>query len=374
MKKQILIWLLMGILGPQAIWATTATIMRVEGKVVEIDIGALRGISVGMTADILSEAGRVVHPITGEDYGSRKVKIGEMTIEHVNAETALGRLTVMYAPVKVGDVAEGLIAIPSAQERMQMEIDEARSEIKSLARNLAEEIKANKKAIEDLRKTLQRVGSSEKRLQGVMNAVQNMREKLVLVESRVGTLEQQQQILIAKDTAEVDVLGKLNINDLGVLTRGAGEEIILRVGDRSYKLNFETNKLEETQQPPVVVPTMEQPATTLPMPQTEISPPVVEASPKIEERIDDLFAEDKPEEPAEWYYQWQILAPVFGFVGILLAGLILMMKRRKRGGGSSGGKNKKGRGNSGFEEVEEEETMVDDLDDLPELETAEEEK
>ena len=179
-------------MGAGALWGASANITKVEGNRIEIDIGSSRGVVVGMTADVLSDAGRIVHPVTGEDYGTRRVKIAEMAIIGVEPESAVGRLMVIYAPVKPGDTADGLVVIPSAEERMHMDIDEARAEIRALARDLADEINGNKKAIDDLRRTLTRIGSSERRLNSVMNAVQNMRERMVVMQSRMTQIEEYQ--------------------------------------------------------------------------------------------------------------------------------------------------------------------------------------
>ena len=345
--KRLVFFISVFALMAQGAWGTTATIVRVDGRQVTIDLGSARGIVVGMTADVLTEAGRIVHPVTGEDYGLSRVKIGEIQIEKVDLETSVGRLTVTYAPVKAGDVVDGLVILPSPEEKMRMDIDEARGEIRALARSLTEEIKSNQKAIEDLRQTLQRIGSSEQRLQSVMNAVMNMRERLVVVDSRISTLEEQQKIA---QESEGDVLGKLNINDLGVLERGAGEEIFLRVGDRTYRLNFEANRMEAAVPP---VPTaVGQPQPTLPG-----------AAPLQDGSLDALFPES--EVPTPWFMSWWFLIGVFGFIGLLAGAAVLLAKMKQRAGAQNA------MSDTEFEEVNEE-AMVDELpDDLPELELAE---
>ena len=122
---KLYIWMFLGLLIPQSAWGATANITKVESKKVTLDIGATRGIVTGMKADILTNTGLVVHPVTGEDYGNRRVKIGEIEIVGVSAESSIGRIDVAYGPINVGDMVDGLVAIPSEQERMQMDIDEA---------------------------------------------------------------------------------------------------------------------------------------------------------------------------------------------------------------------------------------------------------
>ena len=101
-----------------------------------------------------------------------------------------------------------------------MELSQTQSEIKALARSLADEINANKKAIADLRGTLRSISSSEKRIKGLVNAVRNMRERLVTYEGRLVTLEEQQQAMIVSDTAEVKTLSEADLYELKVLRRG----------------------------------------------------------------------------------------------------------------------------------------------------------
>jgi len=363
MKRLTACWVLLLLTLPQVAFGASAKVVRLEGKTVEIDIGATRGIELGMRADVLTEAGGIVHPVTGEDYGAQRVKIGELEIREVRAETAIGQLMVVYAPVKVGDIVDGLIAIPSAEERMLMDIDEARAEIKALARSLADEIKNNQKAIEDLRRTLQRIGSSERRLRSVMNAVQNMRERMVVIESRVVTLEEQ-QATIAQDTAEVDVLGKLNVSDLGVLERGGGEEIFLRVGDRTYRLNFEANRMD------AVAPS-----------EMDVSAASSDGAPSLDEPIDDLFGEEgetegegEGEAETPWYMAWWFLGAVFAVIGLAAGAAVLMLKKKK--GDSASPQPEMDADDDvaadGFEELDEDEIIEDLPDDLPELEPAEE--
>ena len=345
MKQKIVIFVDVFLIGTNALWGASANIIKVEGDRVEIDIGSARGIVVGMTADVLSDAGRVVHPVTGEDYGPRKVKIAEMAVLSVKSESAIGRLTVVYAEVKAGDIADGLIAIPSPEERMQMDIDEARAEIKALARDLADEINGNKKAIDDLRRTLQRVGSSERRLQSVMNNVQNMRERMVVMQNRMAQIEEH-QASIESDSAEV-------------ATRERIDEIEVRM-----------EKLEAQQEEMTVMATQ---ATTM-----RDTSQVVATSPQMDESLEDLFAEDEPEpEETPWYSSMWFLGIIGALVvGLIAAGVILFLKKKK-GSDTSGDAGDELEDadleDDGFEVVDDDELVEELPDDLPELEIAEEE-
>ena len=201
--------------GATSLYGAQAKVVKVKEKAVHIDVGSDRGIEVGMLADIYRQAEPIIHPVTGENLGSPRVKIGRIEIRKVESTSAVGYLLNQYAPVLPGDTAEGIEIDPTPEEEMQADVNEARAEIKALARSLADEIKANQKAIADLR----RIGSSEWRLTSLINTVKNMRERMVSIESKLTTLEEQQMEIIAQDTAEVDRMGMADVSELGVLKR-----------------------------------------------------------------------------------------------------------------------------------------------------------
>ncbi|MFT5365974.1 MAG: hypothetical protein ACI8V2_000916 [Candidatus Latescibacterota bacterium] len=342
---KLYMWMFLALLMPQVVWGATANITKVETKKVVIDVGASRGIVVGMKADVLTSAGQVVHPVTGENYGNRRVKIGEIEIQSVNSESATGTILVVYGTINVGDIVEGLVVIPSAQERMHMEIDEARSEIKALARSLADEIKGNQKGIEDLRRSLQRVGSSEQRLRQVMNAVQNMRERMVVFENRMTTMETQQQTMIMQDSSEVSVK------------------------DQVFEMEQRIKELEKQQ---AELETMSMKMATMPDP-VQMPP---QATSPAEDEIGALFPdEEEPVAESPWYLTWWFLAIVFAVIGLGVAAAVLMLKK-KRAQSAAGGAGEADGGISmddGFDELDGDDLIEDLPDDLPELETADDE-
>ena len=312
----ILTFCLFCMADPSSLFGATAKVVKAGPTSIQIDIGSDRGVSEGMVADVYKEAGRIIHPVTGEDYGVRRVKIARIEIINVNNKTADGRYLLQYAPVQPGDVVDGIAANPTREEQLQNEINEARSEIKALARSLADEIKNNQKSIEDLRQTLRRIGSSEKRLNSVLNAVRNMRERMVIIENKMEFLEEQQNEMVMQDSSEVNLLSSLDINELGVLQRGAGDEVYLQVGNKMYRLDFEGNQVAEV--------------TTGDVAQ---SPAAMEGemtgSPVSEEDL--LFEEDPMEEATPWYMNWQIAAGVL-FLGLVGAAAVLFLKKRKQSG------------------------------------------
>lgn len=339
---KLYIWMFLGLLMPQVALGATANITKVGPKKVVIDIGASRGIVVGMKADILTHTGQVVHPVTGEDYGNRRVKIGEMEVQSVDIESAEGRIVVAYGTINVGDIVDGLVAIPSEQERMQMDIDEARSEIKVLARSLADEIKSNQKGIDDLRRSLQRVGSSEQRLRQVMNAVQNMRERMVVFENRIANMEQQQQVMIEQDSAEVSV-----------------RDQVAEMEQRIKQLEVQQAELENMSMKVVAMTDSSDAQTTEPMAQAD--------------DLGALFPEEEEVPESPWYLSWWFLAIVFGIIGIAAAGAVLMLKKKQAQGDAGAADDGELAMDDGFDEVETDDLIEELPDDLPELETADDE-
>lgn len=345
MKQFIVIFFATCLMGAGALWGASANITKVDGNRIEIDIGSSRGIVVGMTADVLSDAGRIVHPVTGEDYGARRVKIAEMAIVNVGSESAVGHLIVIYAPVKPGDMADGLVAIPSPEERIQMDIDEARAEIKALARDLADEINGNKKAIDDLRLTLNRVNSSERRLRSVMNEVMNMRERMVVMQGRMQQIETY-QASIENDSSEVATRERIDEIEARMSTLESQQEELTTMAMQTRPVRTDSGR-------------------------TEMKPP------SLDEPIDDLFTDEEGVvEETPWYMSLWFLGIVVALVGVLVGGAILFMKKKKGGDSSAAGDDMLDDDvldDGEFEEVVDGD-MVEELpDDLPELETAEEE-
>ena len=300
-----------------ALYGAQAVVIKADEKTVRVDVGADREIEEGMAADVYRQTEAIIHPVTGEDLGSPKVKIARIEIREVGPNFSVGRYVVRYAPVRPGDLVEGLEAAPSPEEQIRMELSQARSEIKALARSLADEINANKKAIADLRGTLRNISSSEKRIKGLVNAVRNMRERLVTYEGRLVTLEEQQQAMIVSDTAEVKTLSEADLHELKVLRRGDEDAIYLTVGDRVYRLSFEENRLIEE-----------------PLSRTVSADVSGETAPPAEGGMvspaDELFGEeDLGEGEKPWYLAYWWVALPLGLLGAVVLFLVKLMGRKQ---------------------------------------------
>lgn len=316
MKNYIIFSVLVGLLtGSTVLYGAKARVIKVQEKMIHLDLGSERGVQVGMLADIYRQTKTIFHPVTGENLGSPRVKIGRIEIRKVEPMSAVGYLVNQYANVFPGDLAEGIKIAPTIEEKTRTDLDEAQLEINTLARNLANEIKVNQKTIGDLRRTLRRIGSSERRLTSLINTVKNMRERMVSIESKVTTLEEQQMEMISQDTAEVGMIGSEDISDLGVLKRESGDEVYIRVGNRMFRLAFEENRLIEEPEPVQIEDNLE--AKFVPQSAATDETPSVE----------DLFS-DVPQEAIPWYrVYWWIAIPL----GLLLAIGFLILKLMKRG-------------------------------------------
>ncbi|MDA0746649.1 MAG: hypothetical protein O2954_09015 [bacterium] len=308
MRPSLIFYALVVLLaGVTQVWAQ-AKVIKVDNQVVHVGVGGDREVKVGMQADVYRQAEPIIHPVTGANLGSPKVRIARIEIRKVGPTFSSARYIEKYVPVEVGDLVEGLEVAPTLEEEIRSDVVQARAEIKMLAQSLADEIKGNKKAISDLRGTLQRIAGSEKRLDTLIRAVRNMREQMVVMDGRIGHLEQEQMALIQKDTAEVKMMGMEDMHELKVLRRGDADDVYLTVGDRMYRLSFETNTLVEE---PMV-----QPAAMGSM------PPGAPVEP--------LFPEEEmiEEEGSGWMSYWWI-APVLGLVGAVVLFLLKAMKRKE---------------------------------------------
>lgn len=282
--------------------AGQAKVLEADDQNIKIGAGVDRGVRQGMLAEVYRQAAPLIHPQTRENLGSPKVKIARIEITKVGAVSSEGRFIENYAPVQSGDIVESIEVAPTDEDQIRASVAQTRAEIQEIARSLASEIKTNQKAITDLRSTLRRIGSSEQRLKAIANDVRNMRERMVVIESRVVELEDNQQAMIMRDTAEVAHGMPEDMTELRVLRRGLNEEIYLQIGARTFQLSFEDNALIET------------------MPGEE------EAI--MGEGVDDLL-QPLPEEGEEspWYMVYWWIAPVIGVLGAVVIILLRFLKR-----------------------------------------------
>lgn len=291
---------------PKAADAGQAKVLMADDRMVKIGAGVDRGVRIGMLAEIYTQGANLIHPVTGETYGNPKVKIARIEVVKVGAVTAEGKYLEHYAPVQPGDIVESIEVAPTAEDQIRASVAQTRNEMKEIARSLAAEIKDNDKSINDLRETLRRIGSSERRLQSIANDVRNMRERMVTFESRIVELEDNQQALIMADTAEVKTLTPGDMTELKILRRNEEEAVYLQIGDRMYRLSFDDNALIE-ENPAMMTDDLG--GEDLPM-------------------GDDLLDPEEEVEPA-WYEVYWWIAPV---LGLLAAIVVVLMRFLKRGG------------------------------------------
>ena len=322
--------------------AGQARIISSDDRTVKIGAGVDRGVRVGMLAEIYRQSAPLIHPVTGENLGNPKVKIARVEVVKVGAVTAEAVFIEHYAPVQPGDIVESIEVAPTAEDQIRATVSQTRNEIKEIARNLAAEIKGNDKAIGDLRETLRRIGSSERRLQSIANDVRNLRERMVTFESRIVELEDGQQALVMADTSEVKSLTPDDMTELRVLRRNDEEAVYLQIGARMYRLSFEDNALIE-----------ENPAMLAGDDEAELP------------MGDDLMELDEEEKEPAWYEVYLWIAPL---VGVLAAVVFVVMRFLKRP--SPDVEEEDGEGESaaaldgGFPEADGTEDL-DDMEDFP---------
>lgn len=328
---------------PNAAKAGQAKILSSDGRTVKIGAGVDRGVRVGMLAEIYRQSAPLIHPVTGENLGNPKVKIARVEVVKVGAVTAEAVFVEHYAPVQPGDIVESIEVAPTAEDQIRAQVTQTRNEIKEIARNLAAEIKGNDKAIGDLRETLRRIGSSERRLQSIANDVRNLRERMVTFESRIVELEDGQQALIMADTSEVKSLTPDDMTELRVLRRDEEEAVYLQIGARMYRLSFEDNALIEE------------------------NPAMMTGEEGVDPMMgDDLMELEEEVEPA-WYEVYWWIAPL---VGVLAAIAFIVMRFLKRPSEDDDEEEEEGGDEGlegGFPEADGMEEM-EDLEDFPEPE------
>ncbi len=333
------------VLMPKQAQAGQAKVLMSDDRMVKIAAGVDRGVRIGMLAEIYRQSAPLIHPVTGENLGNPKVKIARVEVIKVGAVTAEAKFIEHYAPVQPGDIVESIEVAPTAEDQIRASVVQTRNEMKEIARSLAAEIKDNDKSITDLRETLRRIGSSERRLQSIANDVRNMRERMVTFESRIVELEDYQQAAITADTAEVKTLTPDDMTELRVLRRDEEEAVYLQIGDRMYRLSFEDNALIE-----------ENPAMLAGDGET------VEG-----EMGDDLLDPEDEEEPP-WYEVYWWIAPVIGVLGAI----VVVLMRFLKGSSASGVDEEEDEGEEDIHDDGNGFPAADDDDELEELPEPEE--
>ena len=335
------------VLLPKAVDAGQAKVLMADDRLVKIGAGVDRGVRLGMLAEVYTQGANLVHPVTGETYGNPKVKIARIEVIKVGAVTAEGKYLEHYAPVQPGDIVESIEVAPTAEDQIRASVAQTRAEMKEIARSLASEIRDNDKSINDLRETLRRIGSSERRLQSIANDVRNMRERMVTFESRIVELEDYQEAMIAADTAEVKSMAPSDMTELKILRRDEEESVYLQVGDRMFRLSFEDNALIE-----------ENPAM--------MTGDGMTGDGMTDDEMVDEFLQDgeEEEEPAWWEVYWWI-APLIGVLGAIVVILLRFLKKPSEDGDEEEeeeGDDEMAADDGGFPEIE------DDVEDFPEPE------
>ena len=329
--------------------------LSADDNTIKIGAGVDRGVRIGMLAEIYRQAAPLIHPVTGEDLGSPKVKIARIEITSVGAVSSEGRFIENYAPVEAGDVVESIEVAPTEEDQIRASITVTQARFKEIAEGLAGEIKNNQKAITDLRATLRRIGSSEQRLRAIANDVANMRERMVTIETRIGDLEEGQVAMVMQDSAEAAAMVD-DLTELQVLRRDETEEIHLLIGNRTFRLSFEDNALTE------VLPGQEG---------------------QMEGGVEDLLSpmSEEEEEESPWYMVYWWIAPLVGVLGAAAVIALRFLKRpaqEEAGGaeGEEGGDELLAADDAGFpvaadEEIEDFEEEIPEPEELEPAETEE---
>ena len=342
------------VVGAVPALAGQAQVLSADDNTIKIGAGVDRGVRVGMLAEIYRQAAPLIHPVTGEDLGSPKVKIARIEITSVGAVSSEGRFVENYAPVEAGDVIESIEVAPTEEDQIRASIAVTQIRFKEIADGLASEIKNNQKAITDLRATLRRIGSSEQRLRAIANDVANMRERMVTIESRIGELETGQMQMIMQDSAEAFSVSD-DMTQLQVLRRDDSEEIHLLIGDRTFRLSFEDNAL------------------------TEVIPGQAMGEMDMEGGVQDLLDPlPEEEEEAPWYMVYWWIAPVIGVLGAAAVIALRFLKRPAPEAEEAAGADEEGGGeilavdDGGFPEAEDGLDEIEDFEEeIPEPEKLE---
>ena len=172
---------------PAGLSAAEVQIARVEKNALRIKAGSAQGLKPGMKFDVLRQEEQMVHPITGEQLGSPKVKIAEAQITKVYRTSALARVTSSYAPIEPGDLVRPVElraeppapppAAPPPAASAGVRVTPAVTDyVREVAERLTKEIVDLQSKISSLTKTLGRISKIEggiARMQGEIGAMKS---------------------------------------------------------------------------------------------------------------------------------------------------------------------------------------------------------
>ncbi|MGE4319594.1 MAG: hypothetical protein AB7E96_11920 [Deferribacterales bacterium] len=79
-------------------------VVSAEGESVYTDLGRDKGAYKGMVAKVYRENEPIIHPITGQILGNKKIYVGDMVLDDVQEKFSTGRLTVQQRAPKQGDI------------------------------------------------------------------------------------------------------------------------------------------------------------------------------------------------------------------------------------------------------------------------------
>lgn len=213
-------------------------VAKADKKTIRLQAGTNQGLKAGMRLDVFRQEERIIHPITGEELGSPKVKIAEVQITKVYRTTAIGKITMSYAPIAAGDLVREAGSIP--MQPAEMPVSGASAEKKAMpipsddAREMAERLT---REIADLQSNISSLSRTLGRIAKIESSIAKMRGDIGAMESNISSLKQEVESLKVKSsTPEVVSINRDNLAEfkvkyanLNVAVRSGPEPLLIPV-------------------------------------------------------------------------------------------------------------------------------------------------
>ncbi|MSS71773.1 MAG: hypothetical protein EXS64_09820 [Candidatus Latescibacteria bacterium] len=229
--------LIIALLLPAALFADLpeTPVAKADKKTIQLKAGTNRGLKAGMWLDVFRQEEPIVHPITGEVLGSPRVKIAEVQVTKVLRTSAVGKITLSYAPILAGDLVReaGSVPMQPAERPASTAPAEKRHPAPAPSEETQRTAERLTREISDIRANIAALSRTLARIAGIERTVSRMKGDLGAMQSTVASLKHEVESLREKPPAVVNVSRenfeefKVKHTNLNVAVRSGPEPLLI---------------------------------------------------------------------------------------------------------------------------------------------------
>lgn len=238
MKNALIITLLS--VFPTALFADLPDIAvaRADRQTVRLPAGTSKGLKTGMWLEVFRQEEPIIHPVTGEALGAPRVKIAEVQVTKAFRTTAVGKITMSYAPIAAGDIVREAGAVP--MEPSATPASRPSAERQTMSRGSDDTQKSAERLtweINEIRANIASLSRALGRIAGIERTVARMEGSLGSMQSSVSALKHEMESLKEKSTAPQvvsvshDNLAEFKVKhaNINVAVRSGAEPLLIPV-------------------------------------------------------------------------------------------------------------------------------------------------